>query len=430
MKFKTDTLFLILSLVIGFAIGFVLEICLRYVLPFSENRIMIMTIYIAAFALVMGLVLLLKGLSNGTFVNMGKVMLLTLLAFVALVGFTALFEYIYELDFQAMKKYSPKEMQYVFIVDDSGSMYDRFTVGDNQGNDSSGKRFDAVDEIINNLEETKNFAVYLFARDVKCVTKLGTESSKNYKMDDRGTRSNAGTPMLTAVETAMNDVCKGKDVHTKFIILTDGEAQDKEKYSSLIAEIKQNDASISSVGFGAPEDAFLQKMADETGGVYVRSDDLSSLGNDLDKVVKAKPVGLYKDRYLLGSRNDATAGNFLYALLRVVFLILLGLLWTVVKMLLVGEKKYTKKATVVSCILCSVAGILVELLCLPGLWVLGVLARILFCTLWACTIIPTVNYQPNLNNGNLHSEFSGRAIDAPSDLSSGSQGVDGPKSFL
>jgi len=81
MKFKTDTLFLILSLVIGFAIGFVLEICLRYVLPFSENRIMIMTIYIAAFALVMGLVLLLKGLSNGTFVNMGKVMLLTLLAF-------------------------------------------------------------------------------------------------------------------------------------------------------------------------------------------------------------------------------------------------------------------------------------------------------------------------------------------------------------
>lgn len=428
MKLKFDKVFMILSIIIGAVLGFVLELFYQNFFP-AGSRVLFVTAYIVLFALAFGIVLLIKGLSNGTFVNFGKIILFTLLSFVVLTGCTALFEYIYEMNINIVKsKYS--DMQYVFIIDDSGSM--KTIPGYLQkGNDPELKRYDAVEEIINGLDSTNKFAVYKFDNTTRCVTPFGTQESKTYKLDRYIDDEDYGTFMMNAIQTALNDVPLSQDVHTRIVVLTDGQPMDDNLYNDVINKCQANNVSISSVGFGNPNPDFMTRMANDTGGTYVFADDISSLTEDVGTVVKANN-GEIVDRDLIGKRYDSKAGSVVYAILRIVFLILLGILWTIFKMLLVGEKKYTKKALVISIVLCSVAGILCELLMLVHM-IPSALVRILFCALWAFTLVPTVDYNAmEIGNDALHnikSDYSKGSI--ANDWNSKPQGGgNGSKSFL
>ena len=429
MKLKYDKLFLVLSIIIGVVLGFVLELFYQNFFPMG-SRVLFVTAYIVLYSLAFGIVLLIKGMTNGTFVNFGKIILLTLLSFVVLTGCTALFEYIYEMNINVVKtKYS--DMQYVFIIDDSGSM--KTIPGYSQvGNDPGLKRYDAVEEIINSLDSTNKFAVYKFDNETRCVTPFGTQESKTYKLDRYINDEDCGTFMMTAISTALNDVPLSQSVHTKVIVLTDGQPMDDEMYNDIITKCQDNNVSISSVGFGAPDSAFLTRMANDTGGTYVLVNDLSSLSEDVGTVVRTNN-GEEVDRDLIGKRYDSKETSVLYAFLRIIFLILLGVLWTIFKMLLVGEKKYTKKALVISIVLCSVAGILCELLMLPYM-IPSSLVRILFCALWAVTLVPTVDYNAaSLGNDALHNINSDyqKGIGIANDWNSKPQGGgNGSKSFL
>lgn len=422
MKRKVDKVFLIVSVVVGIVLGIVEDALYKNKIIEFNSRIPCITLYLFVFALILGIIILFKGLRNSTFVNFGKVMTLTLIATIAFVGCSALFEFLYELGGDKPKQNQATELQYVFLIDDSGSM---------SGNDPDDKRYDAVEEIVKNLTPTNKFAVYNFADVTNCLTAMGTTNSSVYKFNDFVPTVGGGTYMINAIQDVIEEVCGNNNVHTKIIALTDGAPSDAifGKYSKMVRKCIEQGASVSSVGFGNPDENFLKELANSTGGVYVFSNNIASLTTDLETIVNAQTLPLGKNRDLLGYRLDSTYDSFLYGFLRVLFLILLGLLWTVIKMLLVGEKKFTQSSAIVSIILCSLAAILCEVLLLVG--VDHTIVRILFCALWACTLIPEAIYQKTNLGNSLHSGQGNRNTgDLMNDFNAKSQEVGGPKSFL
>jgi len=394
MKIKTDKLFLVLSIVFGLIVGIFSETMYEDALC-VESRIICMVLAMVVFALVMGVIILFKGLLNGAYKNFGKVMMLTLLSFVVFVGSTALLEFLYELE-GAMKINPIDKFQYAFLIDDSGSMYT---------NDPADERYDAVEKIINNMDSTEDFAVYRFSNYTYCSTPMGSELSDNYVLDKAEVDVGDGTEtnIIGSVDSVVDENAEQSDKHTKVIVLTDGYPSDDRfgKLNSSIKKCLKKNASVSFIGFGSTNNNFLQDYSDNTGGMFVYTDNLDDLVDNLETVVNADTV-LKADRDLLGYRLDSKADSVLYAIMRIIFLMILGGLWTLIKMLLVGERKYTKKGMVVSLVLCSIAAVFVEVMLLMG--TAGDVVRVIFYGLWACTIIPVKMYEPikieqNLSSG-------------------------------
>ena len=121
MKRSIDKLFLIISIIIGIVFAVPNEVV------YSESHIAVTRIpaifaYLIVFAVVMGIILLIKGLQNGTYVHFGKIIAFTLLATIAFGGFTVLFEYLYEKNFSLPQMKKESNTLYVFVIDDSGTM--------------------------------------------------------------------------------------------------------------------------------------------------------------------------------------------------------------------------------------------------------------------------------------------------------------------
>ena len=95
MKRSIDKIFLIISIIIGIVFALPNEVIYSE-FNFIGTRIPVIFAYLIVFALVMGIVLLIKGLQNGTYVHFGRIIAFTLLATIAFGGCTALFEYLYE----------------------------------------------------------------------------------------------------------------------------------------------------------------------------------------------------------------------------------------------------------------------------------------------------------------------------------------------
>ena len=422
MKRKFDKVFLIISVAVGIVLGIVEEVLYKNEIIDFDSRVLCIALYLFVFVLITGVIIFFKGLRNSAYVNLGKVMLLTFLAVIVFAGCSALFEFLYEIGGDKPKQQQASELQYVFLIDNSGSM---------DGNDPDDRRYDAVETIIRDLTPTNRFAVYAFEDKTHCLTAMGTTNSDTYRVNKTVPITGGGTYMITAVEDEMKDVCGDDDVHTKVIVLTDGQPTDDDfgRYSKLVRECVKEGVSVSSVGFGSPDESFLRELANNTGGMYVFSDSISRLTANIDTVVNSRILPLEKNRDLLGYRLDSTWNSFWYGFLRVLFLILLGLLWTVIKLLLVGEKKFTRLSAVLSGILCSSAAILAEISLYAGAE--DRVIRIMFCAMWACTLIPKTIYEKTDFEKSLYSVRGNRnTADLVNDFNNTTQEVGGPKSFL
>lgn len=421
MKRRLDVPFICISTLIGVLLGIFLEV----ILPKFVFNGLYVVIFLGVFVIAIGAVVLLKSIIGEAFANLKRVMLFVLAGLVAFIGCTILFEYLYELGGNKTKVTKGDDAQYVFLVDDSSSMYQ------DGNNDPDDRRYDAIEEIICNMEPaTDRFAVYAFSNEVKRITEMGSENSKDYKFKPADI-FNGGTMMISSIEYIIEEVCEDPEIQTRIIVLTDGVPGDSHIYDEVKASCKDKNVSVSSVGFGRPDEAFLSKMAKDTGGKYVFSNNLDELTENLGTLVKTTTPAFPTNRYLLGCRRDSTEDSFLYGFLRVLFLILLGALWTVIKLLLVGEKKFMRMSAVWSVVLCAVAALIMELVLLfaPGFGV-EIICRIIFAGLWACTIIPVdiirgVNLDSKLHSG--RSNASGTIAD---DFASKANEGRNSKSFL
>lgn len=277
---------------------------------------------------------------------------------------SGLFEFLYELG----GKDVIEPTSYIFLIDDSGSM---------SGTESI--RVNAIKEVMENSGSDKPYAVYKFSDSAEMLKPMG-----NYNSDDINDfvfSSDSGTEILGSIETVLDDLNNGSLVNAgsapKILLVSDG-ASSSLGMKNVINRCKHNHVSVSTIGVEGCSKSFLKRIADGTGGVFVECDDVSKLSESLEK---AKVMNT--DRNLLSERfvysNDA-----LYAFLRILFLGLIGIVWTATKYFFASnDARQTKKMVALSIVCCTAGVLILEFLSRTSVDIRFV--RLLFCVLWAVT---------------------------------------------
>lgn len=247
--------------------------------------------------------------------------LLTLVASVVLVlGAGALLQWIYGLTLNSTQSAT----SYVFVIDDSGSM---------QENDESQNRFKAIPTVLAGSGRNIPYMVYRFADGVEVVRPMAPASDGDEPLSGKG---EGKTAIFGALTQVMNDYLNGLWAGggaPKVILLTDGGATDGESADAnenLLRKYVQKGISISAVGLGNYDRTLMEHICSATGGVCV---DVSSVAQ-LDAAMAAAARS-YAQQDLLSVRHSSRLG-FLYGVMRVLFLTILGTLISAAVALMFG----------------------------------------------------------------------------------------------
>lgn len=287
-----------------------------------------------------------------------------LLAFVLILVFllAGVFEFLYELGV----KNDIQPTSYIFLIDDSGSM---------AGNDPSNTRPSAIEEIMKDSADLP-YAVYKFESEATLLKGMGKYAPGD--VSQMNFQSYGGTSILGAIRTVQDDLRSGKLTgagdQPRIILFSDG-GSSAFGLRNVAKDCVDNGVSICSVGFGGCNASFLKRIANLTGGVYVYCDDVSNLAASLKQAAYGNA-----DRNLLSTRFMMKKDG-LYCVLRIVFLSIVGIFWSIMKKLAAQNIKSTfEKSTLVYILLCAAGALIMEFLSriLPIS-----IVRLLFCLAWA-----------------------------------------------
>ena len=161
----------------------------------------------------------------------------------------------------------------------------------------------------------------------------------------------------------------------KVILLTDGYATDIGLFKSINSVLKtyvKNRISISTVGLGDVDTNLMNKIAKTTGGVFIDVSDASDLGDAMTSAATQ-----YTSRDLLSTRYTTNL-NFLYALLRIIFISILGIAIGFAAAIAYGSQESSTLIFVSSAIKSIVGAILMEI----GTDVIGISDKLVWFVLW------------------------------------------------
>lgn len=288
---------------------------------------------------------------------------------------SVLFEFLYELHFPGKNQLSDS---YIFVLDNSGSMLQ---------SDPEGIRFDAVENLLSTKDDDFKYAVYTFSDDVILARNMDSKSAGlEY---DRG-ENYGGTAILKTLQTILTDIEEGRLVldggQTHMILLSDGYATDidfftKNRCISALKKYAKQDITISTVGLLNADEDLMSLIATKTGGAFINVEDVEHLD---EAMLKAGETGDNKWN-LLGYRNDLKA-DIVYALMRMVFITLLGALIGLQKAVVCEKFLDTSEVIRSSMIGSALAGVCIEI----GMNMFGVhptIVRILVCALISFTLL-------------------------------------------
>ncbi len=377
MRYKINKLFIVVSIILGIITGVINEIA-PYGLRGILGGILAVTLSMAVMGIISALVLIIRGNVTNSYARFGKMAGLGFLMLLLFIGSTALFEFIYEQDINIAvgKDSDAANGRYVFLIDDSGSMQKDAEAGV-VVNDINGTRFDVVEDFIKTLSDKSEFAVYLFANETTCITPMGSVKPSEYVMDK--TTYGGGTYMLTALEEIVDEVGDPQKP-TIIVTLTDGEPHDADYIDRVVAKCNENNMQIDAIGFGNPDSAFMTNLATRTGGTYSDAGDVNNLADTMANVVN---VVSSDGSDLLGKHHVA---DILHIIMRIVFLILMALIFTIAKELFIGDRKYNKTLAIVTFVIGALAAVLFEVMML--LPIPALLARLMLYGAWGTTLIP------------------------------------------
>ena len=359
-------IYLILSAVAGIAIWFVGEKLYEILTKKLYTPLGILLYFLVAFVIISALliILLIKKMPASDFKSkmrsVWKLLLIFLLIFLFITG---LFEFLYEIGETEI----PEPTSLIFLIDDSGSM---------SGNEAD--RVKALNDVMKN--SSLPFSVYSFSSDAKQLIKMGTYRNELTEAD-LAFSSKGITDIIGSINDVLRDLESGTinnaGLSPKILLVSDG-GSSSFGLRSMARACRKHMVSISSIGMRGCSESLLQKIADSTGGVYVSCTDISALGADLTKAVASDT-----DRNLLSERivykNDG-----LYGFLRILFLSLAGLLWSVMKTMLISEEKKSGRTAFTFSVLSCFAGVLIlEFGTAAGMS--AVFLRLIFDVLWAMT---------------------------------------------
>lgn len=247
-----------------------------------------------------------------------------LLLFLGVFAAAAFFEFLYELQIHGKDR---EPSSYIFLMDSSGSM---------EINDPAGKRYDAIQSVLEDREEGFPFAVYTFSDDSRLVRDMGPVSEgTEFQMDE----PYGGTAIRTVLSDLYDDIDSGRlnpGENARVLLFSDGYATDMGIFSNfslgkILKKYSRDSISISTVGLGKPDDTLMSRIAGKTGGVYVSVDDADQLNQAMREAATMRST-----RNLLDYRSDVKF-DFLYTLLRFGAVLVIGLL-------LAGLKTYISES--------------------------------------------------------------------------------------
>ncbi len=174
---------------------------------------------------------------------------------------------------------------------------------------------------------------------------------------------------------------------SRVILLSDGQATDvdssnMDEYNKMLEQFKEQEITISTVGMTHKADtSLLMHTAESTGGMFVSVDNVEQLEQEMKQMVEETE----EDRSLLKASTGDNI-NWLFMVLRVLFIICLGIIIAVEKAILC--ERFLNTNTVLSSSVAGsvMAGIFMEagmdFFCLPP----GIV-RITACVLVAFTLL-------------------------------------------
>ncbi|MBR3141796.1 MAG: VWA domain-containing protein [Clostridiales bacterium] len=280
------------------------------------------------------------------------------------VGFFAvsmLFEFLYELG----KQKSVEPSSYIFVIDDSGSM---------ASTDPQDKRVKAISDIMADADPDMEYAVYSFTSVLTMLKDMSPWSpSDSYAFSSWG-----NTDIIGALSGVLDDLESGRidgGDHPRILLLSDGQSSSFGK-SNIVERCRKNGASISTVSF-PDSNSLLRYLAEKTGGIYIDSNDTIKLGKIMEEAVTFS-----SSRDLLSYRFMSQS-NGLYAFLRILFLVILGIIWSGFKYVISSSTESDIPSLVVfivSAVLCVIAAVFMEV---SSQAYSSITPRFLFVLLWA-----------------------------------------------
>ncbi len=271
-------------------------------------------------------------------------------------------EFLYELGVSKIAE----PTSYIFLIDDSGSM---------EGNDPENKRASAISEIMAGQEVGFPYAVYKFTDESTCLKELSPYSAG----DHFEFLSYGGTNIIWSLKTVVQEILQNRSAageNVRILLLSDGDdnyfALGKRK---VIRDCVDNGISVSTISFGSlTGNRLLRSLAESTGGVYIHSVDAVDLQADMTSAVTMSSArNLISERYMIRL-------NWLYTILRILFLTVMGVIWSMMKLFAYCGRD-TDGILPLSLLLCVLGAVLTEVLF--ALQSNGEFVRLLLCILWS-----------------------------------------------
>lgn len=301
--------FFIASVIASVLFFFIGEVIYKTLIT-DINSVFFMGVYYAVFGIVLAAALLIAArISEIEFSSKGILVIGGCIIMVFIFGI--LFEFLYELNLGTVKVATDK---YIFAIDNSGSM---------EQNDPEQKRIAAVEQLLSSRDPEVEFAVYTFSSDIRCIREMNPISQG---IGDLTISPEGGTPIVGILSQIMQDMESGiihYDEGSQVILLTDGYATDNGifgfRLNKVLKKFNKKKVSISTVGLGQVDEKLLANISGKTGGISVTTDNVDELGTAMASAVRITD----SSRNLLSSRAR-TSYNWLYAIMRIVFTIILG----------------------------------------------------------------------------------------------------------
>lgn len=238
---------------------------------------------------------------------------------------------------------------YVFAIDDSGSMSDT---------DAQELRYSALEELLDTMDDDNRAGLVRFDQSICVSVELsGLDEAQRTRLSEglAAPPSKGGTDIYGAL-TASLDMHRNNAQAGRFpvvVLLSDGHS--KVPFERTAKEFLEAGVAISTVSLGPNTDeALLQNLAQATGGQYFKVEQAGDLVQAFQQVSTAVTY-----RCLFGPRPGPQRGSVFYMVLRVLFLSLPGLLIGLFILLLL-QNRLAGRQVLVSGAAALLAGLVME----------------------------------------------------------------------
>ena len=346
----------------GGAAGFILDVILYSKFYGNIPNIVLFGMIMAIFTLgVLGGAALCSSRYN---VDFGKAVVAVIACAAIMFVLALVFEFIYELDFTP-KKVLPEKVSitdYIFCIDDSGSM---------SSNDSADQRYEALDNILKQLDETSNVGLIRFSSVVFAKCGPAPLNSRQLKKIDKVKKEEtrySGTDFEAPLEEAlkMYEAPGLSGRNSVIVLLSDGEALLDE--DEMAQKCNEAGITICTVFLGNTDEIpeVLVQLAQKTGGSSILVRDADKLVETFQKVVDRTNIttsdtGDYK-RFLWSARAFFDQDNILALIERVLFFTVFGLMYGLAYYIILGPA--LRKQRIISVAMGLLCGLILE----AGFW--------------------------------------------------------------